>query len=38
MKPKEVSGVMWAAATLDYPLDTGVMTRLMEVRNSRGMK
>ncbi|GAX76526.1 hypothetical protein CEUSTIGMA_g3972.t1 [Chlamydomonas eustigma] len=30
MKPKEVSGVMWAAASLDYPLDEAVLTGLME--------
>ncbi len=31
MKPQEVSGVLWAAATLDYPLESHVMDALIEV-------
>ncbi len=31
MRPREVSGVLWSAAALDYPLDEQLMYRVMQV-------
>ena len=36
MQPQEVAGVLWAAASLDYPLEDDLMEALIQVGGGKG--
>ena len=38
MQPQEVSGVLWAVACLDFPLEDELMEVLIQVQSRRGLE